>query len=180
MCFTGQVFLSGLFSLWALCPAAIFLKGNLAMSFLFHFRDLCKAVTPLFCFDSGYSLWQFVYITKANVSFKLWKDCEPLNIQYDSYFLLLTLKSKLWGVGEVTGRQSQLNVLGCTLKKVNKCFLSQGARNKINKICPSRQILKQLPMETVLGMVFKEWCIEGLLSMRFWEFIDAIKLISFA
>ncbi len=35
-------------------------------------------------------------------------------------------------------------------------------------------------METVLGMVFEKLCIEGLLSMRFWEFIDAIKLILFA
>lgn len=178
MCFTGQVVLSGLFSLWALCPAAIFLKGNLAMSFLFHFRDLCKAVTLLFCIDGGYSLWQFVYNTKANFSFKLWKDCDPLNMQYDSYFLLPTLKSRLWGGSNSETKSAKCS--GLYFKKVNTCFLSQGARNKINKICPSRQIRQQLPMETVLGMMFKERWIEGLLSMRFWEFIDAIKLISFA
>lgn len=71
MYFTGQVVFSGLFSLWAFCPAAIFLKGNLSLSFLFHFRDLHKAVTLLFCFDGAYSLWHIVYIKKANVSLKL-------------------------------------------------------------------------------------------------------------
>lgn len=116
MCFAGQVVLSGLFSLWAFCPGAIFLKGNLAMSFLFHFRVLCKAVTLLFCFDGGYSMGHLVYITEANVSFKF---CDPLNIQYNSYFLLPTLKSKLWG-----GSMSQLKCSGLHFKKVNMRFLS--------------------------------------------------------
>lgn len=49
----------------ALCPAAIFLKGSLALSFLFHFRHLCKPVTLLFC-CLFYSMWHRVYIANAN------------------------------------------------------------------------------------------------------------------
>ncbi len=155
MCFTGQVVLSGLFSLWALCPAAIFLKGNLAMSFLFHFRDLCKAVTLLFCFDGGYSLWQFVYNTKANFSFKLWNDCDPLNMQYDSYFLLPTLKSRLWGGSNSETKSAKCS--GLHFKKVNTCFLSlKGQGTRSTKSAPLDKYANNCQWKQSLG-----WCLKS-------------------